>query len=196
MNPTLTVIGSTPPITLAQAKSAKKIISDGENDALQRMLDTAVAVVEYGTGRALRLNTYVLRLDSFSDSRYVIDGVIRIPMSPLVTVTAIKYYNTASTPVEQTLSDSVYEVDIYREPGEVSLKSRQSWPSINMQKNAVSIEFTAGYANSGTLDKPPHVCVQAVELVFGEYFVNREDYAGRRLPKASEVLINKAKVVG
>lgn len=192
MNPTLTAIGSTPPITLAEAKSAKRITSIAEDDVLQRMLDTAIEVAEFGSGRALRLNTYKLYLNSFSDSRFVVNGAIRVPFVPLRTVESIKYFDTDGN--EQTLADTVYQVDLYREPGEITLKSGQSWPSLKGQVNAVTIEFTAGYSNAGDLNRPPSKLIQAIELIFGEYNINREDFAGRRLPKASEVLINAEKV--
>lgn len=192
-NPVLTAKGANDPITLANAKSAKKITSTAEDTTSQRMLDAAIDLVEHGTGKALTQNTYVLRLQSFSDTDFVEGGVIKLPWVPLVSVTQIQYVDTDGA--TQTLSTDVYEYNIYACPGEIRLKSGQSWPSVNDQFNPITITYQAGYNNTGVTDTVPEKLVQAIELIFGEWFVNREDYAGRRLPKASEVLIQAERVI-
>ena len=193
MNPQITSKGTDLPITLSEAKSSQRITGSTEDTLHTAMLMGAIEVAEEGTGRALTENTYVLRLCGFSDPAFVIDGIIKIPSVPLKSVTSVKYYDTDDS--LQTLATSVYEVNIYKEPGTIKLASGQSWPSLYDKGNNVEITYVAGYSNDGALDETPEKLKQAICLIFGEWNANREDYAGRRLPKASERLINGEKVV-
>ena len=194
-NPLLTAEGTNAPNSLANAKSAKKITSTAEDNVLQRMLDAAIEVLEESTGKAFRLNTYKLRLQSFTKSRFYNEDTcsIGLPWCPLVTITSVDYVDEDGA--TQTLSTDVYEVNIYSEPGQIRLKDGQSWPTVKEVFNPITITYTAGYNNTTVDNTTPKKLVQAIELIFGEYYMNREDYAGRRLPNASEVLIYPHKVI-
>lgn len=196
MNPTKTVEGANPPLSLATAKSSQRISSTAEDTLLQAKLDAAIEVVEESTGRALSLNTYELRLEkNFTKNRFYDKDTcsIRLPWSPLVSVTSIEYVDEDGA--TQTVSTDVYEVNVYSEPGEIRLKDGQSWPTVDNVFSPITITYTAGYDNQTVSDTTPKKLVHAIELIFGEYYLNREDYSTRRLPKASEVLIYPHKVI-
>ena len=70
-------------------------------------------------------------------------------MAPLLAVTSVKYYNLNGTLT--TLSASNYWVNTVAEPGEVQFVYDFTPPELQCgRSNAIEIEFTAGYAASGT----------------------------------------------
>lgn len=114
-------------------------------------------------GRALLAQTWELRLDDFCRS-------IRIPLPPLIEVSWVKYFDTED--VQQTVPPSVYEVVgiAGSQPAEITLAYGQAWPSISARREAVSIQFRAGYAS----DDVPEPIKQAIKLWVGTLYMQRE----------------------
>lgn len=111
-------------------------------------------------GRALLTQTWTLALDDFPcetwDDPY---AGIRVPLPPLQSVSSITYLDGLG--VEQTLATSVYAVDTASQPGIISLKNGQSWPSVQDVRNAVTITFVAGYgATDAALPRPLRLAAQ------------------------------------
>ena len=191
MNPELTLLGSTDPVSLSQAKSSQRMTGAGEDAYLQEVLDSVIELAESSTGLALRENTYTLRLKSFSDTEFVDSGIIRIPVFPLKSVTSIKYYDTDNN--QQTLvAGTDYEVNEFAEPGVIQLADGKSWPAVYNRVNPVEIVFVAGYDNTG-LDMAPLKVKQAIRMVFGNWNKEREETGGKRLPTGSENLFIREK---
>jgi uncharacterized phiE125 gp8 family phage protein len=116
--------------------------------------------------RALLTQTWELVLDAWPGG-----DEIAIPRPPLQSVTSVKYYDEDS--VESTLSSSSYIVDNASEPGRLVLKASADWPSVNLQVvNGIVIEFVAGF---GDADDVPEVYKQALKLMVGDMYENRED---------------------
>ena len=121
-------------------------------------------------GRALLTQTWTLQLDDFPcetwDDPY---AGIRVPLPPLQSVSSITYLDTAGA--EQTLATSVYAVDTASQPGIISLRNGQSWPSVLDQRNAVTITFVAGYgAAASDLPRPLR---QAAKHMVAAWYDNR-----------------------
>ena len=96
--------------------------------------------------RALMPQTWELWLDAFpSDPEKL---AIELPLSPLQSVTSIKYLNAALA--EITLSTSLYTVDAVSEPGMV-VPGEDGWPETGDTINAVKIRFVAGYADAASV---------------------------------------------
>jgi len=98
--------------------------------------------VENDTRRQLMKATYSLYLDSFASE-------IRLPRSPLLSVSSISYVDTDGA--TQTLDTSVYTVDTDCEPGRVYLAYGQTWPLLRDIPKAVAVSFIAGYSSSATV---------------------------------------------
>lgn len=182
---------ATEPVTLAEATAQVSGFGTA-NDAILGALIVAAREHLDGRkgilGRALMPQTWELLLDNFPvgvtlggseqlrisvttrdrelrNARYIIE----IPLPPLASVTSITYTDTAG--VLQTLPTSVYAVDTASEPGVVSLKYGQSWPATRTERNAVTIKFVAGYADSATV---PQALKAAMKLHIADLFENRE----------------------
>ena len=72
----------------------------------------------------------------------------------------------------QTVSSSVYDVDIDQEPGRLRLAYSESWPSDRRSTpNSVIIRFVAGY---GDADAVPETIKAAIKLLVGHLYEHRE----------------------
>lgn len=140
-------------------------------------------------GRALLTQTWTLALDDFPCETWDDPFAgIRVPLPPLQSVTSITYLDGQGD--SQTLATSVYAVDTTSQPGVISLKSGQSWPSVQDVRNAVTITFVAGYgATAAALPRPLRLAAQ--QLVATWYDNRASVVAGShgKLPHGFERLI-------
>jgi uncharacterized phiE125 gp8 family phage protein len=162
---------TTDPVSESEAYGHARIVSPtvAEIVDIQTKLAAAVQDRERFTMRQFVTATWELWLDAFPCS-----GVIAIPKPPLASVTSVKYIDQDGA--EQTFSSGDYLVVAPAGPacqhGFVSLGYGKSWPSTRPQKAAVKVRFVAGY---GAATAVPSALKQAVLLVFGDSYANRED---------------------
>lgn len=194
------------PLTAAEAK-ARLNIGDEVSDPVVSALITAARLMFDGSsaayGRALITQTWDLTLDRFdcypgrpletgfhpgvldsywSQYRSSNRGIV-IPLSPLQSVTSIKYLDTDSA--EQTLDPSNYLVQ-KGEPSRIVLSTTGSWPSTAAVPNAVTVRFVAGYGDAGA--DVPETARMAIALQVSHLrslaqrnlFVNHEEIPGVR----------------
>ena len=115
---------------------------------------------------------YNLPIDHFDQQKTYID----LPMSPLVSVASITYYNTADTGA--VFAATNYLVDIISDPGRVILNSSASWPSTLLRPgNGVDIEFTSGYGTA-TTDVPEAILLAVKQMTKFNYKVMVGAYEG------------------
>jgi len=180
------------PITLSEAKAHLRV-DDSSSDALITSL--IVAAREYAekyTNRALITQTLRAYYDSFYDQNP--DGVLRLPRPVLQSVTSVKYIDTNGT--EQTVSSSLYKVDVASVPARVVPVFGEVWPSARYEINAVYVEYVAGY---GLADVVPQDIKQAMFLHIGHMFENREQttpVAISEVPMAYLALMSTYRVWG
>ncbi len=101
-----------------------------------------------------------------------------IPYPPLQSLTHIKYYDGDG--VLQTWSPTLYDVDPAAgspfldtcQPWRVYPKYGQSWPTHRAQRNAIEVQFVAGYG--ATAAAIPAKLRSAMLLMVGEMFERRE----------------------
>lgn len=127
------------PVTYDEAKLHLRVDTDDEATPISRMIATARQEAENLTGRALITQTLELGLDRWP-------GCIKLPRPPLVSVTSVKYVDTAG--VQQTLDAGDYLVDNYQEPGRIIPAYGKSWPSVRRQPNAILVRYVAGYGSA------------------------------------------------
>lgn len=156
------------PISLAEAKQQCRIVP-GLTDEDLLIAGYIKAAREYCEGldwRAYLTQTLELWLDEWP-----CEDEIVIPRPPLQSVASVKYYDIND--VEYTLSPSIYFVNTVKEPGEIHLRGYNRWPAIVLRDyNAVCITYTAGWT---TPEAVPEKIRQAVRLVTGHFYENRED---------------------
>lgn len=155
------------PVSIADASAHVEVIGTAHDVKLTAMIAAAVSHVDGPAGilgRALIEQEWVLSLDGFPCAGF------EIPLAPLVSVTSVKYTDAAG--VEQTLSPSLYVVDSASDPGFVTLAYGAAWPETRIVRNAVRVQFRAGYG--ATADKVPQAIRSAILLIVGDLFENRE----------------------
>ena len=170
------------PITLAQAKAHLRVDDTSSDDLITALIVAARQYAEKYTNRAFITQTLRAYFDKFTP-------VIRLPRPVLQSVTSVKYIDTNGT--EQTVSSSLYKVDVASEPSRVVPVFGEVWPSARYEINAVYVEYDAGYGDAGT-DVPQDI-KQAMYLHIGHMFENREEttpVAITELPMAYSALLS------
>lgn len=165
------------PITLAELKLAAHIDHDVEDTFVAGRLVAARFRYELDTGRQLMAATYDWFLPCFSSRTNRRGDVIvqersfEIPKPPLISITSVKYYDTAG--VEQTLADTVYAAKTSSEPGRIYNLPNQEWPDLEDDRieDAVTIRFIAGAATAADV---PDLDKQAILLLAQHWIENRE----------------------
>ena len=111
-------------------------------------------------------------------------------VSPVQSVTSVKYLDTDGA--EQTLSDTVYDVDAVQEPGLITLGYNQNWPSVRNERGSVRVVFVAGYALDGTDYRKniPQSIKQAILMIVEDLY----EFTGAKVAGAGNV-INDNKAV-
>lgn len=149
------------PISLAEAKRHLEEEQTHNDVLITALITKARQIAEAKQGRALLTQTYDLWLDAWPDKDY-----IALPMSPLQSVTYVKYYDTADNEYEFAVTD--YFVDDKSLRGRVHLGYSKTWPSLTLRPiNGIVVRFVVGYAAySGTVS----TAGVAVTRVSGDLF--------------------------
>lgn len=135
---------------------------------LLALTEAAVAMLdgpEGRLGRCLLEQTWRLTID------HHFPPIIGIALPPVLSIEAITYVDDAGA--DQTLNPSNYRVagagawltEVYPAYG-------LTWPAVRWQKEAIGVEFKAGYGD--TADDVPAPILQAVRMLVGHWFQNRE----------------------
>ncbi|HEY7824692.1 MAG TPA: phage head-tail connector protein [Acidimicrobiia bacterium] len=131
------------PSTVAEVKARARIDFSEEDHFLAGRIDAAAAVIEESLQRCLITRTLRMTLDAFP---YDLRGTIYLPRSPVQSITAIRYLDTAG--VQQTLAADQYRVDTASVVSRVSPAYGVCWPSTRCVDNAVEIDFVCGYGDN------------------------------------------------
>jgi len=151
-------------ISLSEAKAFLRIDSDYDDDNtyITSLINVATQVVEEFTRRRLMTQTYNLFYDEFPP-------YIDLQVGDVASVTHIKYYDANNT--LQTLATSEYDVDTKVRPGRIYESENGDFPNTYERPNAVEVEFIVG----GTASDVPAPIVQAIYIIVGRYYENRQD---------------------
>jgi uncharacterized phiE125 gp8 family phage protein len=164
MTPIVVTPPSTEPITLAEAKAHLRVWVDDDDDQIAHMIKVAREAVEMRTGRALMPQRVRIGMGAFSD-------VVRLPRPPYddPNVPVVEYIDEEGD--QQSLASTVYHLNKYVEPAEVTLAYGQSWPTIRPVPGGVTFEYTAGYVNAASVPTP---LKQWMLLCIGTMYEHRE----------------------
>lgn len=118
---------------------------DETNRFLELIIDSAIELGQKYTGRAFLNQTLQLKIDLFPQVRLksAQDLVMELPMSPLVSITNIKYYDLDGT--ENTMDAGDYAIDIDNEPGLLSILTQ---PGVEETFRGIKITYVSGYGTA------------------------------------------------
>jgi uncharacterized phiE125 gp8 family phage protein len=143
------------------------IVNTTSDPQLNNLIRTAREVAELSLGRALITSQWKLVLDCFPS--YPADE-IKLPRPNLISVESVQYRDFSGA--QQTLDPTIYTVDTDSLPGRIVRNFSRVWPPTVPQRNAVWINFTAGYG--ATRDRVPQAIKQGMLLLIGEMYENPE----------------------
>ena len=164
---TQTVAPAAEPVTRTEAKLHLRVDVTTDDTLIDSLIQAAREYVEIYTGRAFVRRTYRADIPDFWEQ-------MRLPHKPIISITSIKYFDTASPAALTTLAATNYELsrDV------VSRSYGGTWPSINSMTNAVQITYLAGYAPTSSpevlTESMPESIRSAMLLVIGDLYENRE----------------------
>lgn len=140
------------PVTIDQVKARLRIEGDRSDEDLGYMIKTAREVCEHVSGRQFVTSVFDYTMKAFPV------GEIILPISPLVAVSNIAYYDTNNDP--QTWDADCYEADITQLAPRIRPVSGKLYPSNTYDRyDAVTVTFTAGY---GARSDVPGMAKQAI----------------------------------
>lgn len=147
------------PITLAEAKLHLRVDHTDEDAYITGLITAARLMCEQRTGKTLISSGWTAYGDSFTDT-------LELPNPTVTAVASISYVDTNGT--TQTLDASAYRVDFVSDPARI--KPVTEWPATDDRMNAVTVVYTAGYANAGAV---PISLKQWMLLAVGDMYENR-----------------------
>jgi uncharacterized phiE125 gp8 family phage protein len=152
------------PVSLDEAKGHLRVESTDDDTLITGLLTAAVQHLDGKDGwlgRCLLPQQWALDIDHGWPCE------IELPLLPVTAVDAVKYVDMDGS--EQTLPTDYYDVHLDR--GLVSWAYGVCLPAARCQRNAVSVEFSAGYADA---DSVPGPIKSAILLMVGNLYANRE----------------------
>jgi hypothetical protein len=188
---TVTVQPATEPLSLAEAKQHLRVDITDDDALIQSFIVAARMRVESSAFVRLITQTIQLTLDRFpwgwsasgfysGRSRWfgVNDPWPVIELEPPVqSITSVVYVDPSGNP--QTLSSSLYRTDINSSPARLTPSLNNVWPATAMVTAAVTVTYVAGF---GAASAVPARLIEAVRLLTGHYYLNREQVlSGTRL---------------
>jgi uncharacterized phiE125 gp8 family phage protein len=169
------------PISLDEAKLHLRISHTTEDEMISRVIIAARNYCEDITGRAL-----INRTITGVSSEYP-GSVITLPHSPLISIDSLKM--TDSDGNTTTVSTDSYIVDTYAEPGQIVRKQSETWPVDSLQEvNGVEVIYQAGYGTDAS--DVPETIRQAMLLIIGHWYENREDVVIGQIPSRLPLAVN------
>lgn len=135
------------PMTLTEVKSQCRVTHSDQDTLLTSLIAVARQYVEAVTGRAMVTQTWELLLDRFPAG----DAAIRIPMAPVRSIVSVSYIDESGA--AQTWDADEYTADLDTVPARIKPAPDYCYPATEIQLNAVTVRFTAGYID--TSNSPP-----------------------------------------
>jgi uncharacterized phiE125 gp8 family phage protein len=204
------------PITLLQAKQHLRVDFQDDDTLITTLITAAREICEQKMQRSIYNQTYVLSLDQFNygDWRSTIpmerrnplrfsalweSMALRLPMPRLVSVTSITFLDITGT--QQMLDPSAYMVDASSEPARIVPAINLTWPTTDYYiPGSVKVTYVSGsYGDGETISTCPAMIKQAMLLIIGHLYENREESSGlslKCLPLGVEALLNPYRFYG
>lgn len=150
-------------LTLDEAREHLRIVTTDDDVLLSFLIGATTEYIENITRRVMLPQQWELSLDAFPSD------LIRLEVTPITSVNSIQYINPAGILV--TLPPSDYVVDLKNVHPRIVPAYRKSWPATQPIINAVTVNFTVGYANPTLV---PKLLRAAQKLLLAAFYEHRE----------------------
>ena len=164
-------------VDLTDVKAYLKVDTTSDDTILQGLIKAATLLAERYTRREFLTKTFTMYLDFFPYSKQTgnlvetnfNDETILVKRSKLQTINSIKYYQNE---VLETMTTSLYSFTKDNDYSRIYLKSG-TWADIDNRKQAVEIDFDAGYGATNT--SIPQSLKDALKIIIAYMYSNRGD---------------------
>ncbi len=166
-------------VSLAEMKLYLKVDNTADDNLITSLIHAATSLVEKYISRELLNKTFTMYLDLFPFCKQYGNTVesnfnnytIQVKRSKLQSITSIKYYDND---VLTTLDSALYSFSEDNDYSRIYLIDDSTlWPSTDDRKQAVEIEFVAGYGE--TTDDVPEDLKTAIKMLVAYIYENRGD---------------------
>jgi uncharacterized phiE125 gp8 family phage protein len=171
MIPVLITPPATEPVTLAEAKLYLRVDTPDEDQLIQSFLAAARLMVEAQARRMLITQGWRLVLD-----RWPSDGVLRLPLSPLIALIAARVYDANGA--AQAVGLAAFSADQASDPP--CLRVIAPVPQPGRITGGIEIDISIGYGPSSAT--VPEALRQAVLRLAARWFENRGDLSFGQSP--------------
>ncbi|HWY14429.1 MAG TPA: head-tail connector protein [Rhizomicrobium sp.] len=189
------------PLSLDEVKAHLRVETDDDDDLIMALIDAARNYVDGRDGilgRALLTQQWRMQRERFSWYPFPYAAApydytwlnrdwawdpwawrrafsVYIPLPPLVSIDSVTYLGADSAETPTTMNPSAYKIvqggnfESYLLP-----VTGTTWPATAIEPDAVTIDFTCGYASVAALNAERRSIGQAMKLMVGLWYENRE----------------------
>lgn len=155
------------PVSRDEAKAHLRVDYTDDDTLIDRLISAATAYVDGWSGvlgQCLITQSWRQDFSGFPTT------ALRLPMTPVQSITTIKYRSDAD--VETTLSSDNYRLATDGQGAFVELIYGETWPTAGERADAVSVTAEYGYGDDAT-DVPEGIR-HAMLLLIGHWYESRE----------------------
>jgi uncharacterized phiE125 gp8 family phage protein len=152
------------PVTAQEMREFLSLVGTEDDTLLAGLISAARVALEKYTGRTFITTVYQVYYDGFSFLP------IKLARPPVQSVVSITYVDVDG--VTQTLSSSLYIVDVASLFGRISPAYDEVWPITREQNNAVCIEIKTGYGDAAA--SVPAPIKVAIKMIVADVYEHRE----------------------
>jgi uncharacterized phiE125 gp8 family phage protein len=146
-------------LPIVDAKAHLRVLHDDEDPLIEALRDAAIDWVERYCSVSLGVRSYVWHGSGLCDA-------VMLPIGPVVAVQSVNYLDTAG------VSAALVSTDWRLAGNRLMSAPGKSWPATLSGAGAVSVAFTAGFADPAT---DARALVAAVKMLMGNLYKFRED---------------------
>ena len=161
------------PVTLAEAKAHLRVDSALEDTFIASLITTSRLQVEAILGVALITQNWTWRFDRWPR------GGVEFPLSPVSAVASVRIQNSDSS--YSAVAPANYIVDGRGAPPRL-IAASTNFPNPGVAALGIEIQFAAGYG--ALASDVPAPLRQAILLLVGHWFENREPFVEGAMPKS------------
>lgn len=169
------------PVSLDEAKDHLRVEHFDDDTLIQRLVDTAIAYVD---ARGVLARAMISQ--TWAQTGYGWSGRVDLTLTPVQSLSAVKYFDTDNAEQTATLSDFRLiggALNSYVEPV-------GSWPQTFDRPDALKLEYVAGYGDAAS--DVPETIRNAILMLAGHWYENREAFSEmtpKSVPMGFEALI-------
>jgi uncharacterized phiE125 gp8 family phage protein len=166
---TVTTPAALLPISVGEAKDYAKVEVSDDDVIIDDLIRSSTSWAEGFTRRAFINRTITMSID------WCFPDVIELPLGPASSITAANFTYVDSDGDTTQVPTTVYDTDFISDPARIYLAHNQVWPINRIQRNAISVEFVAGYGSKPN-DIPTDIR-QAILMMVTYHYEVRQPHA-------------------